>query len=319
MRPERVRPASMRDCSAARNCVTSRTRRRVPTVHPNARHRTQEKGGDLARKTDHAQKQGRAGQTINQPARREPRHPCADQGNALAAKEQTEIAVAQSAESVNLHAHRPCVERGLAFAFSRAAAPSTASARRRFSPSRRAAEKSSRRYDGARRRPGLSSHPRPASRCSPDRRRSCCRFHADARRDARQHDLGYAALAQVIVQCAQERAPPLLGDLVIVGVLLQFRNKLGPIGRKRKLGRPASVRPGAAPVTLTRTTGRPRSRKARASWAARSTISPAGCTVGKPTTPFCRSITTRRSVVEFCERHGSFPFMTRHFLHQVAS
>ena len=36
------------------------------------------------------------------------------------------------------------------------------------------------------------------------------RFHADARRDACQDDLGYAALAQILVQRrAEERAPAL--------------------------------------------------------------------------------------------------------------
>jgi len=40
-----------------------------------------------------------------------------------------------------------------------------------------------------------------------------------------------------------ERAHALLGNDVIIGVLLQFRNKLGPIGRKRKLGRTAMSHP----------------------------------------------------------------------------
>ena len=62
------------------------------------------------------------------------------------------------------------------------------------------------------------------------------RLHAGAGRDAGHEDLGYAALAQVIIQrCADERAHSLLADEVIVGMLLQFRNKLGPIRRKRKL------------------------------------------------------------------------------------
>jgi hypothetical protein len=37
---------------------------------------------------------------------------------------------------------------------------------------------------------------------------------------------------------------------VTVGMLLPFRNKLGPVGRKRSLGIPASVRPGAAPLLV---------------------------------------------------------------------
>lgn len=51
-------------------------------------------------------------------------------------------------------------------------------------------------------------------------------------------------------------------------------------------GRPASVRPGAPPVTLTSTTGRSRSRKAAASRAERSTISAAGWAVGSAVMPF---------------------------------
>jgi hypothetical protein len=51
------------------------------------------------------------------------------------------------------------------------ALPSTALARRRFSPSHPAGEKSFQRNEGVRRHPCPSSHPRPVSRDSPDRRR----------------------------------------------------------------------------------------------------------------------------------------------------
>src|SRR5580692_10900992 len=66
---------------------------------------------------------------------------------------------------------------------------------------------------------------------------TCCRFNTNARSDARQDNLGYAALTQVIIQrSADECAPSLLADGVVLGMPLQFRNKVGPIRRKRKLG-----------------------------------------------------------------------------------
>ncbi len=52
------------------------------------------------------------------------------------------------------------------------------------------------------------------------------------------------------------------------------------------------MRPGAPPVTLTSTTGRPRRRNASARVADRSTISLVGWTVGASTVPFRRSMTT---------------------------
>src|SRR5580658_955260 len=71
-------------------------------------------------------------------------------------------------------------------------------------------------------------------------------------------------------------------------------------GGNENLGAPASVRPGARPDALTKTTGRACSRNARASCAVRAMIPPIGCTVGIPTTPFCRSITTRAGMVSRC-------------------
>ncbi len=70
-------------------------------------------------------------------------------------------------------------------------------------------------------------------------RAASCGFHAGACRDTRQENLRYAALAQVIIQgCADECAHALLGDKVVVRLLLQFRDKFSPIGRKRKVARP---------------------------------------------------------------------------------
>ena len=56
------------------------------------------------------------------------------------------------------------------------------------------------------------------------------RFHSATRRDARQNDLGCTALTI----CAWQGTEPVLGHDVVVRMLLQFRNKLGPIGGKRK-------------------------------------------------------------------------------------
>ena len=62
------------------------------------------------------------------------------------------------------------------------------------------------------------------------------RFDADAGRDARQEDLGHFSLVQVIIQRrANKCAGSLLGHEIVVGCWIQLRNKLGPIGRERKL------------------------------------------------------------------------------------
>ena len=115
---------------------------------------------------------------------------------------------------------------------------SAASARHRFWPSHPAAEKSSRRSErcavGIAVRHRIHDERHVITQIVSAARR---RFHAGTRRNACQDDLRYATLAQDIIQAsAQERAPSLLRDRVIAGLLLQFGNKLGPIGRKRKLG-----------------------------------------------------------------------------------
>ncbi len=66
----------------------------LPPVRPDARHRTQQEGRDLAGERHHTQQKRRACQTIDQPTGGETGHPRADQGNALAAEEEPEVAVA---------------------------------------------------------------------------------------------------------------------------------------------------------------------------------------------------------------------------------
>ncbi len=63
-----------------------------------------------------------------------------------------------------------------------------------------------------------------------------CRFHAATGRDAGQEDLSHTVLAQVVIQrCANECPQSVFAYQVILRLLLQFRNKLGPIRRKRNL------------------------------------------------------------------------------------
>src|SRR5580704_15524322 len=59
-----------------------------------------------------------------------------------------------------------------------------------------------------------------------------------------------------------------------------------------KLIGPASVRPGAPPATLTRTTGQPFFRNARARRPAFSRTGADGCAIGNDRIPFCRSMIT---------------------------
>lgn len=106
-----------------------------------------------------------------------------------------------------------------------------------FCPSHPGGEKSSRRYDGVSRRHGPSWHPRQAPRCTPDRKH--CAPSLPRRRSSRcpSRKPGLHRAAQVIVQrCADERTHSLFSNYVIVGVVLQFRNKLSPVRRERKLG-----------------------------------------------------------------------------------
>ncbi len=134
-------------------------------------------------------------------------------------------------------------------------------------------------------------------------------FDAGAGRYAGDEDLGDAALAEVLVErCADERARCLLADEVVFGLLLQIGTSSVQPSGKEKFRVPTSVRPSAGAVTLTRTTVWPRRRKARARRADRSTISAAGCAVGRLRIPFCRSITIRAALISSVVRGMVFSF-----------
>ena len=62
------------------------------------RDRAQEEHGCLRAEADQAQQRRRAGQPVDQPARRQPRHPRADQRNRLSGEEQPVIAGVESAQ-----------------------------------------------------------------------------------------------------------------------------------------------------------------------------------------------------------------------------
>jgi hypothetical protein len=90
-----------------------------------------------------------------------------------------------------------------------------------------------------------------------------------------------------------ECAHALLGYQVIVGVLLQFRNKLGPIRRERKLARSGigAARSHARHIDKN-------DRQTSLSESAREPGSPADDFAGRvhgrnPATPFCKSITIK--------------------------
>src|ERR1700722_5914622 len=56
-----------------------------------------------------AKQQRRMGQAIDQPAGRQPRHPCADYGNALAEEKKFEVAVSQRSPGVRHRASERCL------------------------------------------------------------------------------------------------------------------------------------------------------------------------------------------------------------------
>jgi hypothetical protein len=126
---------------------------------------------------------------------------------------------------------------------------------------------------------------------------ACGRFHADACGYSGEEYLSDSALAQVFVEgCADEGADALLGDEVVAGVLFEFGNELGPIGRECEVAGSAVGTPWSPGGDVDEDDGEVRSRKARASRAERATISPVGCAAGRPTIPFCRSMTMRAAV-----------------------
>ena len=82
-----------RDWTHAAACVHTSILRRSTALDPDAGERPQGEGDDLPREADDAEQQGRAGQPVDQPSRRQPRHEAADQRHALAGDEEAEVRV----------------------------------------------------------------------------------------------------------------------------------------------------------------------------------------------------------------------------------
>ena len=72
----------------------------VETVDPDTRKRRKNEGGNLSGEADCTQQQSRAGEAVDKPARRDARHPGADERDGLATEKETEVAGAQGAPSV---------------------------------------------------------------------------------------------------------------------------------------------------------------------------------------------------------------------------
>src|SRR5947209_16974124 len=70
----------------------------VEAVHPHSGERPQQQRGDLRGEADNSEQECRISEPIDEPAGGDARHPCADQGDALAAKEQPVVAMAQCAQ-----------------------------------------------------------------------------------------------------------------------------------------------------------------------------------------------------------------------------
>ena len=69
----------------------------APAVHPDAGERREHEGGDLAGKADEAERGGRAGEAVDQPARGHARDPGAHEREPLAGEEEPVVAVGQGA------------------------------------------------------------------------------------------------------------------------------------------------------------------------------------------------------------------------------
>ena len=72
----------------------------MKVVDPDAGEGGKDKGGDLAGETDCAQQQSRSREAVDEPGGGDAGHPRADEGDALAAEEETEVAMAESAPGV---------------------------------------------------------------------------------------------------------------------------------------------------------------------------------------------------------------------------
>ena len=97
MIPVNVRTASSADCSSDAACVHEQDPAPVVPIHEHAGKRRDDERRDLSGESGDAEQQLRSGQPVDQPARRHARDPRADEGNALTAEEEAEVAMLQGA------------------------------------------------------------------------------------------------------------------------------------------------------------------------------------------------------------------------------
>ena len=71
----------------------------IPAVGPQAGERREQQNGNAPGETEHAEKRGRAGQAVEQPALRDRLHPVADERKRLARCEERKVAVTESAQN----------------------------------------------------------------------------------------------------------------------------------------------------------------------------------------------------------------------------
>src|SRR5580658_3021774 len=90
----------------------------IEALDPDPGKRPQRKGNDLPREAYDAKQQRRMGQVIDQPGCRQPCHPVADHGDALAEKEKLEVAVPQRSPSVRHRASKAPSHCAIAFSAS---------------------------------------------------------------------------------------------------------------------------------------------------------------------------------------------------------
>ena len=71
----------------------------VDAINEDAGERSEEKGWNLAGEADGAQQERGFGEPVDKPGRGDARHPGADEGDALAAEEEPEVAMAQARQA----------------------------------------------------------------------------------------------------------------------------------------------------------------------------------------------------------------------------
>ncbi len=90
-----VSAAKASDCSGSGGLGPDQQAAAMEPLDPDAGERPQKKSDDLPGEADHAEQQRRVGQAVDQPARGQPRHPGADQRDALPGEVEPEVAVPQ--------------------------------------------------------------------------------------------------------------------------------------------------------------------------------------------------------------------------------